>query len=189
MEDHPGGDDYILRHAGQDITSTMLDPLEHSHSSSAYELLSPYQIGIIGAEESIVNKDFQLTDNFVPEDTDLTNDYTKNHFLDLTQPLIMQVWRAKFSKSFYLAQVHQPRHLPHPARLFGPSYLEMFTRTPWYVVPLIWMPIALGLFGRSIWQQSQGGTEINEAVGKTVGLFLVGNFLWTVSQFLGGFFF
>lgn len=29
------------------------------------------------------------------------------------------------SKSYYLQQVHQPRHLPEPARLFGPDYLEV----------------------------------------------------------------
>ncbi|KAE8184164.1 hypothetical protein CF328_g7946 [Tilletia controversa] len=40
---------------------------------------------------------------------------------------------ATFSKDFYLAQVHSPRHFKDPARLFGQWYLEMFTRTPWYV--------------------------------------------------------
>ena len=29
------------------------------------------------------------------------------------------------SKSYYLKQVHQPRHLPHPARFFGPDVLEV----------------------------------------------------------------
>lgn len=29
------------------------------------------------------------------------------------------------SKSYYLKQVHQPRHLPESPRLFGPSYLEV----------------------------------------------------------------
>ncbi|KAE8241389.1 hypothetical protein A4X03_0g8158 [Tilletia caries] len=37
---------------------------------------------------------------------------------------------ATFSKDFYLAQVHSPRHFKDPARLFGQWYLEMFTRTP-----------------------------------------------------------
>lgn len=37
----------------------------------------------------------------------------------------MQVWHANFSKAYYLQQVHQPRHLPRPARFFGPGILEV----------------------------------------------------------------
>jgi hypothetical protein len=33
------------------------------------------------------------------------------------------------SKSYYLKQVHQPRHLAQSARLFGPDYLEVFILT------------------------------------------------------------
>jgi len=53
------------------------------------------------------------------------------------------------SKNFYLQQVHQPRHLSESARLFGPAYLEVFTKTNWYIVPIVWLPIALYLFLRS----------------------------------------
>lgn len=32
---------------------------------------------------------------------------------------------GKYSKSYYLKQVHQPRHLHESARLFGPTILEV----------------------------------------------------------------
>ncbi|KAK0544213.1 fatty acid alpha-hydroxylase, partial [Tilletia horrida] len=167
LDDHPGGDDLVLRYAGKDIEAPMEDPNEHSHSDSAYELLDEFLIGRLprpaSAEEQsavaaeaeggagFTGKDdnIQITEDFHPDETVQTDDFKKHAFLDLTKPLIPQMMFATFSKEFYLAQVHSPRHLKEPARLFGQWYLEMFTRTPWYVVPAFWGPIAAALFFRS----------------------------------------
>lgn len=54
----------------------------------------------------------------------------------------------------------------------------MFTVTPWYMVPIIWMPIALGLLARSV--QQQKGQEWSTALGRSGACFLLGNFIWTV---------
>lgn len=161
----------------------MADPMEHSHSDSAYELLSELQVGIIGTPESIVNPDLIIGDDFAPTDTNIEADYAKNSFLDLTQPLIPQMWHANFSKAFYLQQVHQPRHLAEPARLFGPWYLEMFTRTPWYVVPVFWLPITGFLFHRAVSQFVATGDVFGDALGKTFACFLFGNFVWTLLEY------
>ncbi|KAK4052593.1 fatty acid alpha-hydroxylase [Microbotryomycetes sp. JL221] len=181
VKDHPGGDDLILQYAGRDITSAMADPVEHSHSDSAYALLQEYQVGIVGAEERITNADFVYTDHFKPQDTDNDDDWQRNQFLDLNKPLVMQMWRADFSKNFYLQQVHQPRHLPQPCRLFGPAYLEMFTRTPWYVVPIVWAPITAYLFYLSLYQQVN--VDLGTALSRTMICFFIGNFIWTVLEY------
>jgi 4-hydroxysphinganine ceramide fatty acyl 2-hydroxylase len=181
--DHPGGDDLVLRYAGKDMGDIMDDVDEHAHSDSAYALLEEHYIGRLplsqeerglvapiteggadftGKDESII-----ITDDFVPTNTDTSGDYKKHAFLDLSQPLIMQVWNAKFGKDFYLQQVHSPRHLKQPAQLFGPWYLEMFTRTTWYVVPLVWLPITFALFLRSAYQFSQWGKEELGGIGIT----------------------
>lgn len=173
--DHPGGDDLIMRYAGKDMGDIMDDVDEHSHSTSAYELLEEYCIGRLpltqeeeglAAPASIGGADFTgkddavvITDDFIPPDTDSKGDYQKHAFLDLSKPLILQVWNAKFGKDFYLQQVHSPRHLKEPARLFGPWYLEMLTRTSWYVVPIVWMPISIALYVRSAYQFSQWGQD------------------------------
>lgn len=173
--DHPGGDDLIMRFAGKDMGDIMDDVDEHSHSESAYELLEEYCIGrlpLTQEEEGLVapisegGADFTgkddsviITDDFVPPDTDSKGDFKKHAFLDLSRPLIMQVWNAKFGKEFYLQQVHSPRHLKEPARLFGPWYMEMLTRTSWYVVPIVWLPISFALFLRSAYQFSEWGRE------------------------------
>ncbi|KAG5339723.1 hypothetical protein C0989_003908 [Termitomyces sp. Mn162] len=124
LHDHPGGDDYILKYAGEDINIVMKDKDEHDHSDSAYEMLEEYVIGRLGTGATTVSDDWEATDDFHPDDTDEVQDFEKNQFLDLRKPLLRQVWEANWSKAYYLQQVHQPRHLAEPARFFGPDILE-----------------------------------------------------------------
>jgi 4-hydroxysphinganine ceramide fatty acyl 2-hydroxylase len=183
--DHPGGSDLIAQFAGKDLEDAMEDPREHIHSDSAYEVLSDYQIGRVGTEESIVREDIVIDDDFEPEETDISSDFKKNQFLDLNRPLIPQVWFSNFSKDFYLQQVHQPRHLPYSAKLFGPWYLEMFTLTPWYIIPLFWLPIVGILIWKCLNQQMAADPTKSQqtAISWAIGLFLVGNFLWTIIEY------
>lgn len=81
-------------------------------------------------------------------ETDPTNDYRRHKFLDLNRPLLMQVWNGGFSKEFYLEQVHRPRHYRggDSAPLFG-NFLEPLSKTPWWVVPTVWLPcVAYGTY-------------------------------------------
>lgn len=119
LQDHPGGDDLILQHAGKDVAEAMQDKEEHDHSESAYEMLDEHIIGRLGSEETTVNeggiffcpvssepsltllldpvqKDWVAADDFHPEDTDVRGDFEKNQFLDLRKPLFRQVWEANF---------------------------------------------------------------------------------------------
>ncbi|KAG8681508.1 fatty acid alpha-hydroxylase, partial [Ceratobasidium sp. 395] len=179
LADHPGGDDLILRFAGKDMGDAMADKSEHDHSDSAYEMLEEYLIGRLGTEATIVSDDWVATDDFHPDATDTAADFEKAQFLDLRKPLLRQVWESNFSKNFYLQQVHQPRHVKDSARLFGPDYLEIFTRTTWYVVPIVWVPIAVGLFVRAAMQFSAPGavpsllTTAQSIVGATTNTTLV----------------
>lgn len=80
--------------------------------------------------------------------TDIAGDYKTHKFLDLSKPLLMQVWGGGFSKDFYLEQVHKPRHYKggESAPLFG-NFLEPLSKTPWWVVPTVWLPwILYGLY-------------------------------------------
>lgn len=56
VADHPGGDDLILKYAGQDVGAIMKDASEHDHSQSAYEMLGEYLVGKIGAIATIVDE-------------------------------------------------------------------------------------------------------------------------------------
>lgn len=60
--------------------------------------------------------------------------------INLDKGLLRQVGRL--SPAAYTTWVH--RHsLRSTYRLFDSDVLEIFSRTPWYVVPLIWVPVAL----------------------------------------------
>lgn len=41
-------------------------------------------------------------------------------------------------KGEYSQWVNKP--VDRPLRLFGPDWLEMLTKTPWWAVPLFWIP-------------------------------------------------
>lgn len=56
LDDHPGGDDMILRYGGKDIEDAMKDKLEHDHSDSAYNMLEGLVIGRLGTGEAVVRE-------------------------------------------------------------------------------------------------------------------------------------
>ncbi|KAF9063724.1 hypothetical protein BDP27DRAFT_1299516 [Rhodocollybia butyracea] len=198
LADHPGGDDIILKYAGQDVEKVMRDETEHDHSESAYDILEEHVIGRLGCTDNIVREDWEATDDFDPDATDAAADLQKHQFLDLQKALLPQLWYANFSKAYYLRQVHQPRHLSESARLFGPDYLEVFTKSKWYVVPIFWLPIAIYLFLRSALQFTaplpsfmvdpslplSGLANLPMAsIYKTLICFFIGNFTWTLLEY------
>ncbi|KAF5362776.1 hypothetical protein D9757_011006 [Collybiopsis confluens] len=199
LQDHPGGDDIMLKYAGQDVEKVMKAREDHEHSDSAYDILEEYIIGRLGCTENIVRDDWEVTDNFDPDATDAVEDLKKHQFLDLQKPLLSQLWYANFSKAYYLRQVHQPRHLSDSARLFGPDFLEVFTKSKWYVVPLFWLPIASYLFLRSALQftaplpsfttdptlpLSRLANLTSDSIFKTLFCFFIGNFIWTLLEYI-----
>ena len=120
----------------------MGDENQHVHSRSAYDMMAEYKVGELGGDERIVSEgeshgsgsprvilsvgsDWVPKDDFFPDETDALADFNRNRFLDLSKPLLMQVWRANWTKEYYLSQVHNPRHLKESARLFGPDILEV----------------------------------------------------------------
>jgi 4-hydroxysphinganine ceramide fatty acyl 2-hydroxylase len=96
LMDHPGGEEFILKHAGKDVEDAMKGGEEHEHSESAYDMLDEFLIGRLGAGENVVSDDWVATDDFTPEDTDEAADYEKNQFLDLRKPLMRQMWYCNF---------------------------------------------------------------------------------------------
>lgn len=96
LMDHPGGEEFILKHAGKDVEHAMKDGEEHEHSESAFDMLDEFLVGRLGAGENVVSDEWVATDDFTPEDTDEAADYEKNQFLDLRKPLMRQMWDCNF---------------------------------------------------------------------------------------------
>ncbi len=144
LPDHPGGDDILMEWAGKDVGLIMGDETSHVHSRSAYDMMEDYKVGELGGDERIVSEgeselelvtlvllfadqgvDWVPNEHFHPDETDALADFNRNKFLDLSKPLLAQVWRANFTKEYYLSQVHNPRHLKESARLFQSDFLEV----------------------------------------------------------------
>lgn len=104
----------------------------------------------------------------------------KEEFLDLKQALVPQMFSKKFSKEFYLQEVHKPRFLRGSALFFDQPYLEVFTRTPWYVIPLFWTPVIAWHLMTAFRDFS---SDLNQQL-TCAGLFVTGMFVWTLLEYV-----
>ncbi|KAI0945525.1 hypothetical protein AcW1_001725 [Taiwanofungus camphoratus] len=130
----------------------MKNARSHEHSDAAYDILDQCIIGRLG---SAVSDEVEVS-----EKSSATARVDKNMFLDLSKPLMSQLWNAKFNKAFYMEEVHKPRHTAERARFFASNFLEIFSLTPWYVVPLVWFPV-MGYFAiRSALQFTLGDNAL-----------------------------
>jgi len=133
-------------------TDSVLKTVVRSRHTDDIVLLPPNEAIITGLEENgaadgvaskMVHRSTGISSaTDLETETDAHVDYRTHKFLDLDKPLFMQVWRGGFSRDFYLEQVHRPRHYKHgdSAPLFGSFLLEPFTKTPWWVIPIFWLP-------------------------------------------------
>ncbi|EFX05778.1 fatty acid hydroxylase [Grosmannia clavigera kw1407] len=198
IESHPGGPELIIDYAGQDVTKILKDEASHTHSDSAYEMLDEYHVGFLqksgktaeanGVSSGVETSSDEETTFVHPrtgmaceedlsKDTDIVSDYKKNKFLDLNRPLLMQVWFGGFSKEFYLDQIHRPRHYKggKSAPLFG-NFLEPVSLTPWFVVPIVWLPcVSYGLYLSSFGFAN---------VGYQAPFFGFGLVIWTLIEYV-----
>ncbi|RCI17051.1 hypothetical protein L249_2325 [Ophiocordyceps polyrhachis-furcata BCC 54312] len=193
LHDHPGGADLILEYAGKDVRDILQDSASHPHSEAAYDILDDSLIAFVTppkvvAANGAVSKPAPDTgpqvhprtgmscEEDLSKETDYSQDYKKHKFLDLGRPLFPQIWYSGFSKEFYLDQVHRPRHYRggQSAPLFG-NFLEPLTKTPWWLVPMIWMPCVA--YGTHLASQGRYG------VTATASFWILGVFLWTLIEY------
>ncbi|KAL7666398.1 Ceramide very long chain fatty acid hydroxylase [[Candida] zeylanoides] len=197
IDEHPGGGELLVPHLGGDVTAAMADIASHEHSESAYEMLDEMLVGYVATAEEerelLNNKHhtpvevtlqpqfdlYEFHAELPPEEvmsiqTDYAADATTHRFLDLSRPLLMQVLFGGFSKQFYLDQVHRPRHYGKgSAPLFG-NFLEALSLTPWWVVPVVWLPPNLYFFAEGFRHQP---------VLTSMSMWAMGLFVWTLIEY------
>lgn len=199
LADHPGGEDVVLGYAGKDVGAIMKDKDMHVHSRSAYGMLEDFVIGKLAASDvdtssknglpsPFLAENERIADDFEPEETDMSKDFAHYQFLDLTKPLIPQMWNASFTKEFYLEQVHIPRHCREPAQLMPFQFLEVFTKTPWYVIPMLWLPIAAAFLHVSAMQFRElfanSALQSIEGYAAALACWAFGVLFWTFIEYL-----
>ncbi|EAL41551.3 AGAP011282-PA, partial [Anopheles gambiae str. PEST] len=76
--------------------------------------------------------------------------HTTAYLVDWSKPMLLQIYRLGDK---YAEWVNKP--VDRELRLFGPTWVENLTRTPWWIVPAFWIPAILYLIVRHGAQQRE----------------------------------
>ena len=160
------------------VTEPVLDGATKSNNPAEIVPLPPTKEGRLelAQQEPLYASTGMSTAEDLSKETDVASDYKKHKFLDLSRPLFLQVWNGGFDKDFYLDQVHRPRHYRggDSAPLFG-NFLEPLSKTPWWIVPLFWVPPSL--YGTAVGVAGLGALP-------AAGYWLFGLFFWTIIEYV-----
>jgi 4-hydroxysphinganine ceramide fatty acyl 2-hydroxylase len=179
LKDHPGGASIVLGHLGKDIGDVWDDEDYHSHSASAKKILERYYVGVVEGEESQASEDTVQASEATglrskgagAPTIEMEGGYPKD--IDWTKPIVFQVGHLGTN---YDKFVHDPLVLDEPARFFESDFFEFFSRTPWYIVPAVWVPVVCGFL---LWSTKEGLSPV-EAVGGFFG----GLAFWTFMEYM-----
>jgi len=136
---HPGGEEIMLNYIGKDVSKVFKDPQVHFHSIAAYNLLKKFRIGYI--------TDFLKEEDVIAaqEETKLPEDYG----IDLNKGL---VWQTSLLGDKYVEFIEKTFIVSEQVslRYFDNNIMEFLSRSPWYTVPIVWIPMIILIFSLSI---------------------------------------
>jgi 4-hydroxysphinganine ceramide fatty acyl 2-hydroxylase len=180
---HPGGDYYILDRLGKNIEH---DFEEAEHTKSARNILA--DLPVVGTVES----DGQSTSSQGSQKTETKKNVTalyglkfdeklnEKFNLDYTKGLMYQIFNAGFAYDEYIQYINEPKHLVNPVRdllFFDSPILEPFSRAPWFMVPIAWIPLQIFF----IYQMTQYNYYSNPLA--IFAVFILGIFIWTLIEY------
>ncbi|XP_014661658.1 PREDICTED: fatty acid 2-hydroxylase-like [Priapulus caudatus] len=110
------------------------------------------------------------------------------NLVDWSKPMFWQV--GQLGKQ-YKTWVHLP--VDRPLRLFRYDFIEFFSKTPWFVVPIVWLPLAIYLLYRGVLMS----TVLHDSAGPAwysallrytflascVGVFVLGCIGWSLIEY------
>ncbi|XP_053962340.1 fatty acid 2-hydroxylase isoform X2 [Anastrepha ludens] len=120
----------------------------------------------------------ELIDDVLQEDRNNNQlDESMEHLVDWSKAMLPQISHIT---RHYDEWVHKP--VDRPLRLFGPTYIEMFTKTPWWVIPLFWMPV----ISKCLWDEFTRNWSSSSTSTQTllVAYFAAGILLWTLLEYM-----
>jgi len=153
LQFHPGGRNYVSPYRGQSITKKFLDS---NHSPAASYLMREYRLA--GTPQDSTVEDLE-------------------RLVDWSKPMLSQV--GKLGPQ-YKAWVCAP--VDRNLRLFSWDILEYMTVTPWYLIPIVWIPVFM-FFIYQGWLTNQ--QDINEGTGLVWALLsvLTGIVMWSFLEY------
>uniref|UniRef100_A0A0A1XK58 Fatty acid 2-hydroxylase n=1 Tax=Zeugodacus cucurbitae TaxID=28588 RepID=A0A0A1XK58_ZEUCU len=207
LQNHPGGINTLRGLNNSDMTTRFLHA--PPHSDGAMYLMKEYEIkptqllngtkrrhrlqesahselhGLDNEQqqqeslvESTENGIELLGDTLHEEDKNNNQlDESMEHLVDWSKAMLPQIWHIT---RHYDEWVHKP--VDRPLRLFGPTYLEVFTKTPWWVVPLFWIPVIC----KCLWDEFSPIWHTTSLSGLTLltAYFGAGVLFWTLLEYV-----
>ncbi|XP_060536390.1 fatty acid 2-hydroxylase [Cylas formicarius] len=156
LRNHPGGVNYVKPYKGKDVQKRMEDTF---HSDAAYYLFREYKAG-------------RATEGSACDEEDL------ERLVDWNRPMLSQVGKlGDRYREWVLSPVD--RHLI----LFGNPVLENLTITPWYIVPLIWIPVVLYLIRYGSEDYARSCTKDGSIILGIWSNISLGVLLWTLIEY------
>ncbi|CAH2041042.1 unnamed protein product [Thlaspi arvense] len=76
---------------------------------------------------------------------------------------------------YYQEWVHQPIVSKEGPRFFESDFWEFLTKTEWYVIPLIWLPVVCWCISKSVW--------MGHTLPEIVLMVAFGIFIWTLLEY------
>ncbi|BFG03415.1 dihydroceramide fatty acyl 2-hydroxylase FAH2 [Drosophila madeirensis] len=188
MHKHPGGINTLKGLNQADMTARFMKA--PPHSDAAMYLMKEYKVK---PEDSRVPKtkarhQGRRVDNGQdsqeqeqeqqprePEDKNNNQlDESMEHLVDWSKAMLPQIANIT---TCYDEWVHKP--VDRPLRLFGPWYLEMLTKTPWWLVPTFWIPVIMWCAWEDIYSSWQDKSQL----AVFIAYFLFGVLLWTFLEY------
>uniref|UniRef100_A0A8D0B393 Fatty acid 2-hydroxylase n=1 Tax=Salvator merianae TaxID=96440 RepID=A0A8D0B393_SALMN len=193
---HPGGQQLLQQRAGTDV-SAALDGPPHRHSANARRWLEQYYLGEVeDAEEPGRAQDCPLEQSSTSPPAGDKEDDINYKAVDVTQDLVdwqkPLLWQVGHLGEKYAEWVHQPvnRHI----RLFHSDLLESLSKTAWYVVCIVWMPVVLYSSWSCYTTLAQGDTRLFSTFTTAYSIpvhkycfplfFAVGMFTWSLIEYI-----
>ncbi|XP_062129785.1 uncharacterized protein LOC133841374 [Drosophila sulfurigaster albostrigata] len=186
MHKHPGGINTLKGLNDSDMTSRFMKA--PPHSDAAMYLMREYKVDSSEYESTKKSKESHSkntsSENGIellqhPKESEDTNnnqlDESMEHLVDWSKAMLPQI---KNITKYYDEWVHKP--VDRPLRLFGPWYLEMCTKTPWWVVPTFWIPVITVLAGLEFQAKAKSTSD----VAILSGYILFGVLLWTFLEYV-----
>ncbi|KAM3829198.1 fatty acid 2-hydroxylase [Vipera latastei] len=189
---HPGGRRALLERAGTDV-SEALDGPPHRHSANARRWLQQYYLGELEPEQACPKTPNSPTSEasgpVVSEKPRLASVNVEKDLVDWGKPLL---WQVGHLREKYDEWVHQP--VDRPIRLFQSDIMESLSRTTWYIVCLVWLPVVFFLSWHCYTTLAQGKTQLFSSFTSAYAipvhkswfplLCLLGIFIWSLLEYL-----
>ncbi|KAG7473192.1 hypothetical protein MATL_G00093160 [Megalops atlanticus] len=199
---HPGGEAPLLRGAGGDVARG-LDGPPHRHSENARRWLEQYYVGDLNPDPTEDVDDDDDSRDQVPrerrkspegegkEEPSAASRCSKvdpeTDLVDWEKPL---AWQVGYLGERYDSWVHQP--VDRPIRLFQSRLAEASTKTSWYMVPIVWLPLVFYLSCCCYSTLAEEKTRVFLTRDFSIPvhrysfplLFLLGAFLWSLVEYL-----